>query len=107
PGQVRVPWPVAFDKTLGTNVPVAVLVLLASAAALVGGVLWSRGADEQAPGFPVTYAPPAGFGPAQTVYVARETAGEHALTATLLHQAATGLTRLEHRSDDSWLVTGT
>ncbi|MCX6461665.1 MAG: DUF2207 domain-containing protein [Actinobacteria bacterium] len=106
PPRMSVPWPVLFDKVLGTTLLPALFVGLLSLVGLALGIAWSASTRESAPGLPVMYAPPEGFGPVQTVYIAQEDTGGKALIATLLHMADRGLVKLDHRTDDTWLVTG-
>ena len=107
PAQVSVPWPVSLDPWWGTSLwRLLLIVALAGAAALLGALV-GRGSEEEAPGFPVMYAPPEGFGPVQTVYLATESVGGKALTASVLHLAERELVALTPTSGDHWQVTGT
>ena len=106
PARTSLPWPVSFDQIFGTSVPLAALVGVLSAAILGLGAWLGLRTREEKPGYPVMYAPPEGLGPVQTVYAESEGTGSSALTATILYLADRQLVKLEHRSDDSWLVTG-
>ena len=106
PARTHLPWPVTFDQILGTSVPAVVVVAVLCVLLFALGVAWARRSREPVPGLPVMYAPPAGLGPVQTVYVDTEGAGGHALVASLLHLAERDVVALEQRSDDTWLVTG-
>ncbi len=106
PARTTVPWPPALDGVLGRRLwPVLALIALAIAALLLGTALAVR-SRESRPGYPVTYAPPEGLGPVQTSYLLHERVPDEALTATLLHQAERGLTRLDDAGDGSWTITG-
>ncbi|MGV1004903.1 MAG: DUF2207 domain-containing protein [Candidatus Nanopelagicales bacterium] len=106
PERPGLPWAIEWDSILGRSVPVtAFLGVLAMLGAVVGG-LWARRAYEPEPGFPVMYTPPDGLGPAQTVYLATESVGSHALTATILHLADRGFVTLESAGKDDWTITG-
>ena len=105
PDRPSLPWPVAFDRLLGQNGPLAYLVLALSLGALVIGYLWDWRSREPRPGFPVQYEPPAGLGPVQAAYVTSERVPRRALVATLLYQAQQGLTKLTRDGDD-WVVKG-
>jgi len=107
PSRDSVPWPVTFDKVLGTSWPPVLIVLLLMGAGIVAGISLTRSVTESEPGLPVTYAPPAGLGPVQTIYIADEEVGDHPLVSTILYLADRGAVTLEHREDDTWLVTGT
>ncbi|MDG3012018.1 DUF2207 domain-containing protein [Rhodococcus sp. D2-41] len=106
PPHETVPWTVRFDKVLGRSVPVVVLVAVLSAITLTAGYLWERRSREAPPGLPVMYTPPEGLGPAQTVYIVKESVGGHALVATLLHMAERGLVDLTATDAKSWTITG-
>ena len=106
PARTHLPWPVTFDQILGTSVPAVVVVAVLCVLLFALGVAWARRSREPVPGLPVMYAPPAGLGPVQTVYVDTEGAGGHALVASLLYLAERDVVALEQRSDDTWLVTG-
>ncbi len=106
PPQVTLPWPVAFDAVFGTNVGVTIAVFAVSALALAAGIFWAFSARETPPGLPVMYAPPQGMGPVQTVYIAKETVGEHALTSTLLYAADKNVVKLFGGGGDDWIVQG-
>jgi hypothetical protein len=106
PDRVTLPWPTRFDAVLSRSLPVAVLLLLLGVVGGVAGWFLARQAREPRPGHPVLYAPPDGVGPVQAYYVAEERVPDTALQATLLHQAEQGLTRLERRPDDTWVVQG-
>ncbi|MEO6823024.1 MAG: DUF2207 domain-containing protein [Candidatus Nanopelagicales bacterium] len=106
PAQVTVPWPVALDQVLGTSLPLATGVGVLALIGLLVGIGWARRTHESPPGFPVTYAPPAGLGPVQTVFIDDEQVGDHALTSTLLYQAEQGLVTLQTQSESTWLVIG-
>ena len=105
PDRPSLPWPVALDRMLGQNGPLAFLVLAVSLGALVIGYLWDWRSREPQPGYPVQYEPPSGLGPVQTAYVTNERVPRRALVATLLYQSQQGLTRLT-RNDDDWIVEG-
>ena len=107
PARTSLPWPVSFDQILGTSVPLAGFVGVLTAAILGLGVWLGLRTREDQPGYPVMYAPPAGLGPVQTVYAESEATGKTPLTASILYLADRGLVKLDHRSDDSWLITGT
>ena len=106
PPRESLPWPVSWDKILGTSPERTLIVVVMSVGAFAAGLLWARSAREPAPGLPVMYGPPPGLGPVQTVYIDTETVGDHPVVATLLYMADRGLVALERRPDDSWLVTG-
>ena len=105
PGRVTVPWPVALDRALGQSVAHLGLVILLTIVLGAVAYLLERRSREDAPGFPVTYGPPAGLGPVQTAYLTTEDVPDRALVATLMYQAEQGLTRLD-RDGDSWTITG-
>src|SRR5690606_32911367 len=69
------------------------------------GYAWDRRSREKQPGYPVMYEPPAGLGPVQTAFVTTERVPRKALTATLLYQAAQGLTHLKQEGS-GWVITG-
>jgi hypothetical protein len=97
------PWAPRWDRVLGTHLPVLVaVVLLALAALVVGSVLGAR-SRERAPGFPLTYAPPDGVGPAQAKYVMDEDVDNATYVATLMWAAEKGAVDLE-RDGKSWTV---
>jgi uncharacterized membrane protein YgcG len=106
PARTTLPWTPEFDWTFGRSVPLTVILAVLSAIGLIAGYLWNRKAHEPPPGFPVMYTPPEGLGPVQTVYMAHETIGSHALVSTLLHQAEQGLIRLEQQGEDEWRIVG-
>jgi len=105
PDRPSLPWPVALDRLLGQNGPLAFLVLAVALGALVFGYIWDRRSREPRPGYPVQYEPPAGLGPVQTAYVTSERTPRRALVATLLYQGQQGLTTLTRDGDD-WVVEG-
>ena len=105
PDRPSLPWPVALDRLLGQNGPLAFVVLALALGALVTGYLWDWRSREPRPGYPVQYEPPAGLGPVQTAYVASERVPRRALVATLLYQGQQGLTKLTRDGDD-WVVEG-
>jgi uncharacterized membrane protein YgcG len=106
PDRPGLPWSVRWDPVLGRSVGVLIVVLVASAAALVAGVAWGRVGREESPGFPVLYAPPDGLGPVQTVYMATESHGPAPLVATILYLADRGFVSLENPGVDSWRIIG-
>ncbi len=67
--QETLPWAPRFDPVLGTRVWLLVLVVVGALLALGLGALLAARARERAPGFPLTYTPPTGIGPAQGYYV--------------------------------------
>jgi hypothetical protein len=105
PDRPSLPWPVALDRLLGQNGPLAFVVLALSLGALVIGLLWEWRSREPRPGYPVQYEPPSGLGPVQTAYVTSERVPRRSLVATLLFQGQQGLTKLTRDGDD-WLVEG-
>jgi uncharacterized membrane protein YgcG len=105
PDRPGVPWSIAWDRLLGRNAPLAIIVLALSAGLLVFGYIWDRRSREPAPGYPVMYEPPAGLGPVQTAYVTSERVPRRALAATLLYQAQQGLTKLT-TDGDNWTIEG-
>lgn len=84
--------------------PVAAALAAAAACALGWG--WARLARDR----PVAPAPdpqvPAVVGPAQLAYAAGYVLGPQALAATLMHQAASGLTALVDGGGTTWTVRG-
>lgn len=106
PERATLPWPVRFDKIVGRSVPTVALMALMSTLAAIAGYAWARRSREPEPGHPVLYAPPAGLGPVQTVYIVNETVGEHALVATLLYLAERGVVRLAGGGSQHWTITG-
>ncbi len=106
PERTDLPWSVTWDKILGRSATRALAVVVLSLIAFAGGLWWARSSREPTPGLPLVYEPPQGLGPVQTVYIDTEGVGDHSLVATLLYMADRGLVALEHRSDDSWLITG-
>lgn len=110
PEPTAVAWDVTLDRTLGQSIPTLLAVLVATILAGAGGYLWERRSREPAPGFGVMYAPPAGLGPAQAVYMTRESLPDSALVATLLHQAEQGLVDMtvdaNGTTEQTWTVTG-
>ncbi len=107
PARTTLPWPVRFDGILGRSTRAAGAVAVLTLLAALAGSLWVRRSRETPPGLPVTYVPPDGLGPAQTVYIVKETVGEHALVATLLHMAERKLVELERIGAKKWALTGT
>lgn len=106
PHRATLPWTVRFDKIFGRSLPVAVIAALLSVLAALGGYLWDRRSREAPPGTPVLYVPPDGLGPVQTVYIATEKVGDHAMVATLLYMAERGLVRLDSTQPTRWTITG-
>jgi Predicted membrane protein (DUF2207) C-terminal domain/Predicted membrane protein (DUF2207) N-terminal domain len=106
PYRPGLPWSVRWDPILGRSVGTLLVVLAASAAALVAGVAWGRVGREDSPGFPVQYAPPEGLGPVQTVYMATESHGPAPLIATILYLADRGFVSLENPASDTWRIVG-
>ena len=101
--QETLPWAPRLDPVLGTRVWLLVVVVLLGLLALAYGALLAHRARERQPGLPLTYAPPAGLGPAQGYYVARERIGRERYVASLLHAAERGaLTLVPH--DDGWTI---
>ncbi|MGK2875414.1 MAG: DUF2207 domain-containing protein, partial [Nocardioides sp.] len=98
------PWSGRWDYVLGdSRAAVWVVVILGVAGAVAGGLLGAR-TRERKPGFPLTYAPPDGMGPAQAAFVLNETVGTREYVATLMSAAATGAISLQ-RFGDAWQVT--
>ncbi len=106
PDREALPWSVRWDPILGRSLPALIVVLAASAAALVAGVAWGRVGREDSPGFPVQYAPPEGLGPVQTVYMTTESHGPAPLIATIMYLADRGFVSLEHPAADTWRIVG-
>ncbi|MCW2842348.1 MAG: hypothetical protein JWN22_264 [Nocardioides sp.] len=104
PAGQSLPWPARFDRVLGTSLPLLVLVLLLAGAAAVLGAVVSRRSWEREPGFPLTYAPPEGIGPAQATYIFGETIDKEAYVATLMYAAEKGAIDLDKR-EGSWSIT--
>lgn len=107
PPRTTLPWPARFDGILGRSTRIAVEVAALTVLAALTGYLWVRRSREEPPGLPVMYEPPDGLGPAQAVYIVKETVGDHALVATLLHMAERKLVELERIRSKKWAVTGT
>jgi hypothetical protein len=98
------PWTPAFDAVFGTSVVLlAVILLVALAAALLGLYLAKRAAERE-PQFPLMYAPPEGVGPAQAAYLVSEKVDDEQYVATLMYAAEKGAIDLE-RTDDAWTIT--
>ncbi len=106
PDRVMLPWTARFDRMLGRSWPTAKLVALLSAIAAGSGYLWARRSREPSPGFPVMYTPPDRMGPVQTVYLVKETVGDHAVVASLLYLAERKLVRLTGAGSQHWTLTG-
>lgn len=106
PARGGLPWSVRWDPILGSSVPLALGLLSLSVLALLAGLRWASQAQEPEPGFPVMYEPPAGLGPVQTVYLAEESVGRHALTASILHLAERGFVTLQRGGEKDWTITG-
>jgi uncharacterized membrane protein YgcG len=107
PGRPTLPWSVRYDAVLGRSTWLVAVLAVLSAAALAAGFAAARRSREQPPGFPVMYEPPAGLGPAQTVYVVRESLPGEALVASLLHLAERKLVTLTPSGEkDRWQVEG-
>jgi uncharacterized membrane protein YgcG len=110
PDRASVPWPVAFDGSLGRSVPVALGLSLFGLLALVLGWMCAAPTREKAPGFPVMYEPPTGLGPVQVAYISNELVPSNAISATLLDLAERGLVELvpidPANADGGWKVTG-
>lgn len=105
PAQVKVPWTVAWDPILGRSIPALLTAALLAVLLAILGFLWPRVRQEKPPGAPVTFEPPAGMGPIQTVYCAREFVGRHATAATLTYLAELGLLRIDSAPDRPLKVT--
>ena len=105
PERPSVPWDIGYDRLLGRSEAAATVVVIIGALALIIGYGWDRRSRERQPGYPVMYEPPAGLGPVQTAFVTSEQVPRRALTATLLYQAAQGLTKLTQEGDD-WKIEG-
>ncbi len=105
PAQVTVPWGIAFDPVFGRSLPAVIIVGVLALIGLVVGLLWGRSTREPEPGFPVMYAPPKDLGPVQTVYMATEDIGEHALVASIMRAADQDLVKL-YQNNDVWTVQG-
>ncbi|MCW2792951.1 MAG: hypothetical protein JWO76_2049 [Nocardioides sp.] len=101
---LTLPWTARFDRVLGTSVPLLALVLLLALAAAVVGAVVSRRSWERQPGFPLMYAPPDGLGPAQATYILRETIDKEAYVATLMYAAEKGAIDLD-RHEGTWTIT--
>ena len=106
PDRETLPWSVTFDPVLGRNAGVLPVVLLLALAGFALALWRTIRTMEPPPGFPVSYVPPEGLGPVQTYYVMHERVPANALTATLMHQAQQGLTRLTENGPRSWTITG-
>ncbi|MDO2380353.1 DUF2207 domain-containing protein, partial [Rhodococcus electrodiphilus] len=110
PARSTVPWSVAWDPIVGRSAPIVALVAASSLLAFAAAARWAWTAREPEPGLPVLYAPPDGFGPVQTVYVASERPGPAPLAATLLYAAEEGLVELRPagtgKKSDVWEVRG-
>lgn len=106
PARSGLPWSVRWDPILGTSVPLATGMIGLALLGLLAGLRWAGRAREEEPGFPVMYEPPPGMGPAQTVYMADESVGSHALTASILHMADRGFVTLQRGGDKDWTITG-
>lgn len=98
-----VPWSPRWDGVLGTSLPLLVLVLLLVAAAVALGAHLARRVRERTPGFPLQYAPPAGIGPAQAVYVLEEHVDRTTWVATMMYAAERGAITLARDGDD-WTI---
>ncbi len=101
----QMPWHTRWHRVLGSWLPGPPLVLLLTAGAAWLGWRRSRRSFETAPGFPLTYAPPEGIGPAQAGFVLRERSTRDHYVGNLMHAAQQGLTTLEV-TDRGWTVTG-
>jgi uncharacterized membrane protein YgcG len=106
PERATLPWSTTWDPLLGRTVWVTVALLLLSAGAGVLGAMLARSTREEPPGFPVQYAPPAGLGPVQAVYLDTEDDGPNPLVASVLHMAQRGLVRLERPTEEHWRIIG-
>ncbi|HEX5089537.1 MAG TPA: DUF2207 domain-containing protein [Nocardioides sp.] len=101
----HLPWTGRWDRVLGTNVVVLVLVLLIAAGALTFGSVLGARSREKPPGFPVLYEPPAGIGPAQAKYILSEDVDRTTYVATLMYAAEKGAVDLTRGQNDSWTIT--
>lgn len=107
PAQNVVPWTADFDGILGQSLLRVYLALAATVIALATGIAWSFAARETPPGAPVGFSPPLGLGPAQVVYSAHESLGQHVVAATLVHLTNLGLIQTQTTEGLPVLVTRT
>lgn len=105
PAQVRVPWTLAYDPVFGRSLTMVIIVGLLTVIGAVVGLIWGRSTREPEPGFPVMYAPPKDLGPVQTVYMATEDIGEHALVSSIMRAADQDLVKL-YQNGSAWTVQG-
>lgn len=106
PPQTTVPWAWQLDPVLGRSDSDLTRVILLAVGAAVLGVGWTLLTRERKPGLPVLYAPPEGLGPVQTVFMAKETPGDHDIAATVFHLAQEGLLAIATKPR-SWTATAT
>ncbi|HMY09022.1 MAG TPA: DUF2207 domain-containing protein, partial [Marmoricola sp.] len=107
PDRVSMPWPMAWERALGSSVFPSILAALLTIAAAWGGAKMARSVKEVDPAFPLTYQPPEGIGPAQGRYLLDEKADAKGFVAALLETGAAGATTLERTQDDGWTITST
>ena len=96
------PWAPQYDRVFHSGPVIALLVVAALVAAVVGARASHR-AHEPRPGFPLLYAPPEGIGPAQAAYIFEERVGRPQFVATVLHAAEQGVVSID-RAEHDWTL---
>lgn len=91
PTEQTVTFELSWQHVVGTSESARLIVAAAAVLFALVGFTLPRLTKERAVGTPVTFSPPHGLGPVQTVYCAWENIGQHAVPATLLHLSNLGL----------------
>ena len=104
PSEALLPWRVRWSAVLGSAWwPLALVAALALFTGWLGRRIASSTFEDE-PGFPLSYAPPAGIGPAQADYVLRERTTDDAFVGNLMHAAERGAISLD-RQEGAWTIT--
>ncbi|WP_162598711.1 DUF2207 domain-containing protein [Nocardioides gilvus] len=97
------PWSVTWRPVLGSAPWVPLGVLAAAVFAGWFGRRIAAATHEADPRFPLQYAPPAGIGPAQALYILTESTPDVGFVANLMYAAERGAIDLS-RHDDGWRI---